>query len=194
MSSAFTAWGVEVTVLELGAVVLALVGIALGIRGTRWAWPPYLGSSLLYAALFLRHALYASAALQLVFGLAAVWGFFGWGEEGVVRARTLRSTARAGVALAVVAGWLLSVPILRAIGGAATAPDAFLLVASLVAQVLMVTRFVESWLMWLVADVVGIVHYARQGLWFTSLLYLVLVVMAIVGLRAWAARGRTVPT
>ena len=40
-------------------------------------------------------------------------------------------------------------------------------------------------------DLVGVAHYARQDLWFTSLFYGVLVVMAIVGLRAWALRRPT---
>ena len=72
----FTVWGYDVTVIEFASVILAFIAIALGIRGTRWAWPFYFASSLLYGWLFLEFDLPASAAMQLVFITAAVWGWF----------------------------------------------------------------------------------------------------------------------
>ena len=43
-------------------------------RGTRWAWPLYFLSSLLYGWLFTEVDLFASAATQLIFMAAAIWG------------------------------------------------------------------------------------------------------------------------
>jgi nicotinamide mononucleotide transporter len=84
--------------------------------------------------------------------------------------------------------WVVTAPVLQAVGGAATWPDSFLLVGSLVAQVLMVREYVEAWPAWIVVNIVGVLHYANQGLWFTSLLYLVLIGMAVAGWRAWSGR------
>ena len=190
--SAFTGWGIEVTVLELGAVVLALVAVALGIRGSRYSWPPYFVSSLLYGGLFWQHDLYGSAALQLVFVAAAVWGWFGWGEEGMQRPRMLPPAQRAVLGSAIVLAWAVLTPALRAVGGAATWLDAFILVTSVAAQIAMVKGYVEAWLLWIVANASGMVHYASQELWFTSLFCTALLFMAIGGLRTWAARHRLV--
>lgn len=184
----FTAWGYEVTLLELLASIAAFAAIALGIKGTRWTWPMYLVSSVLYGIVFWQYDLYASAALQLVFIAAAVWGWFDWGPEGA-QPRVLAARSRLIIGVGAVAAWIILAPALKAIGGAATWADAFVLVGSVVAQVLMVTSYAEAWVLWIVVDLVGTVHYARQGLWFTAILYAALVVMAVIGWRSWRARS-----
>lgn len=189
----FTAWGYEVTALEFAAVLIALAAIGLGIRGSRWTWPLYLTASALYGALFVQYDLLASAALQLVFIGAAVWGWFTWGAQGVVEPRLVPSGQRYLIAVGVVLGTVVLAPALQAIGGAATWLDSFILLGSLAAQVLMVLEYVEAWPAWLIVDLVAVAHYAHQGLWFTSLFYGVLVGMAGAGLRAWSARRAEEP-
>jgi nicotinamide mononucleotide transporter len=190
MIIAFSLWGYDVTVLELVAVALALAAVALGVKGHRLTWPPYLASSVLYGVLFWRHALYASAALQLVFVAAAAWGWRRWGATDRRSPGLLPLSRRLVLVAVVLAGWALLAPLLVSTGGAGSRAEAFLLVGSLSAQVLMVKRYVEAWPVWIVVDAVGALHYASQGLWFTSLLYLLLTGMAVAGWQAWSAQRR----
>ena len=76
-------------------------------------------------------------------------------------------------------------PILADIGAAATWSDAFLLIGSLVAQVMMVYEKYESWIVWLVVDLVGTIEYAMLGYWFTAVLYGLFTVVAVVGWKRW---------
>lgn len=184
MSILFTAWGYDVTVFELAASLLALIGVALGVKGNRLVWPFYFVSGALYAVLFYRFDYLASALLQLVFMAAAIWGWFGWGSQGATP-RELSSRRRVQIAIGATLLWIALAPALKAIGGAATWMDALVLVGSLVAQVLMVLEYTENWAMWIVVNVIGTVHYARQELFFTALLYFVLLLVAIVGWRSW---------
>lgn len=194
MTVLFTAWGYEVTALEFASVILAFVAIGLGIRGTRWTWPFYFVSSLLYGWLFWQWDLPASAGMQGIFLVAAVWGWFTWGREGVrVPGRLTLRTRMVGGA-AVLVAWLALAPALQAIGGVATWGDAWMFVGSLAAQGLMVFEKVEAWPMWVAVNVVGTVLYASQGLYFTSLFYAVLIVMAVVGWREWLGRSRVTAT
>jgi nicotinamide mononucleotide transporter len=194
MSVLFTVWGYDVTAVEFASVILAFLAIALGIVGTRWTWPFYFVSSLLYGWLFVEVDLFASAAMQLIFMVAAVWGWFSWGAEGARVPGRLGTAMRLRGAVAVVASWLLLAPLLRSIGGAATWGDAFMLVGSLAGQLLMVLQKVEAWPVWIAVNTVGAVLYASQGLYFTSLFYAVLIAMAVTGWRAWSARaGDPVP-
>ncbi len=78
----FTVLGYQVTLLEFVAVLASLIGVWLGTTGKQIMWPWWGLSSALYGWLFLNYALYASAALQLVFIAAAIWGWFGWGPKG----------------------------------------------------------------------------------------------------------------
>ncbi len=190
MNVLFTAWGYDVTWLELLAVVVAIVAVGLGIKGTRWTWPFYFVSSVLYGWLFLQWHLPASAAMQLIFIAAAVWGWFTWGREGVRQPGRLSSRVRLGGALLVVVAWLVLAPLLQTIGGVATWGDAFMFVGSLAAQLLMVREKVEAWPMWIAVNGVGTALYASQGLYFTAGLYAVLLGMAVVGWRAWLQRAR----
>ena len=185
----FTVWGYDVSILEFTSVILAFIAIALGIRGTRWTWPPYFLSSLLYGWLFVECHLFASATLQLIFMTAAVWGWFSWGREGVRMPGRLSSAGRVRGAGVVLGVWALAAPLLQRIGGAATWGDAFMLVGSVAAQLLMVRQKMEAWPMWIAVNTVGVVLYASQGLYFTSLFYAVLIVMAGTGWRAWSARA-----
>lgn len=190
MQVLFSAWGYDVTVLEFASVVLAFLAVGLGIVGTRWTWPFYFVSSLLYGWLFIQWDLPASAAMQGIFLVAAVWGWFTWGREGVREPGRLSNRSRLAGAVIVVLAWLVLAPILQVIGGVATWGDAWMFVGSLAAQLLMVRAKVEAWPMWVVVNVVGTGLYASQGLYFTALFYAVLVGMAVVGWREWSGRSR----
>lgn len=190
MTALFRVWGYDVTIIEFASVITAFIAIGLGIRGTRWTWPFYFLSSLLYGWLFIAFDLFASAAMQLIFMVAAIWGWFSWGREGVQVPSLLSASQRTGGAVGAVILWALVVPLLRSIGGAATWGDAFMLVGSLAGQVLMVLQKTETWPVWILVNTVGAILYASQGLYFTSLFYAVLIVMAVAGWRAWSERAK----
>lgn len=191
MTVLFTVWGYDLTIIECASVVTAFIAIALGIAGTRWTWPFYFLSSLLYGWLFVQFSLFASAAMQLIFMVAAVWGWFSWGREGARVPGRLTHAQRIGGAAGVLVAWAALAPLLQRIGGAATWGDAFMLVGSLAGQLLMVRQKVEAWPVWIAVNIVGTVLYASQGLYFTSLFYAVLIGMAVIGWRAWSSRAAT---
>jgi len=177
----FTVLGYQVTLLELLAVIASATGVWLGTTGKRIMWPWYGLSGVLYGWLFFNYDLYASASLQLVFIAAAIWGWFGWGPQGAV-SRNLSWVLRVGILSAGTVIWLLITPILVSIGAAAALPDAFGLVFSVIAQVLMVLEFRENWVLWFVVNVVYVALFWSQDLKFTSLLY---VAFAAIAMRGW---------
>jgi nicotinamide mononucleotide transporter len=83
-STLFTAWGYEVSTLEFVAALTSFVGVWLGTTGKRITWPWWALSSALYGVFFYQVELFASAALQLVFITAAIYGWKGWAPTGVV--------------------------------------------------------------------------------------------------------------
>lgn len=187
LSPLATIWGYELTYLEFLAVTTSLVGVWLGTTGKQVTWPWWAVSSALYAVLFWTWNLKASAALQLVFIAAAVFGWLGWGPKGatprVASARSRFIVAIVGLGLmAILAPWLAS------IGAAATWPDSFGLIFSIVAQYIMVREYRESWAVWFVVDAVYTVEYSLQKLWFTGALYLLFTVIAVRGWLRWTVR------
>ena len=186
----FTVLNYPVTLLELLAVITSLTGVWLGTTGSRFTWPWWLIGSALYAVLFLQYDLIASAFLQLVFIAGAIWGWFGWGKTGVKPGR-LSSKFRLIWFLTLILSWVLLAPTLARIGAAATWPDSFILLGSVIAQILMVREKFEAWPIWFVVNIVATVHYANQELWFTSILYIVFTAVAIVGWRKWVVKANS---
>ncbi|TRZ71801.1 MAG: nicotinamide mononucleotide transporter [Streptomycetaceae bacterium] len=183
-SIAFAAWGYEVSYLELVAAVTSFVGVWLGTTGKRITWPWWALSSALYLVFFYQVELFASAALQIVFILAAVWGWRDWAPTGAVPG-TLSQRIQMYCLLGTIVSVIALTPLLSHIGAAATWSDAFLLIGSLVAQILMVYEKVESWILWLIVDAVGTIQYALLGYWFTAVLYAAFTLIAVLGWKRW---------
>lgn len=184
MFTVFTAWGYQVTFLELISVLTSLFAVYLGALGVRITWPWWLLSSALYALFFYKVDLYASAILQFVFIAAALWGWFGWKPTGV-EPRYMKNSERALWFVLMIGSWVALAPALKDIGAAATWPDSFLLVSSTIAQIVMVLQRNETWILWFVIDAFGTWHYCRQGLWFTGVLYAVFTAIAALGWVKW---------
>ena len=180
----FTAWGYPVSILESVAASTSLIGVWLGTTRKRITWPWWALSSTLYGVFFYQANLLGSAALQIVFVVAAGLGWLGWEPSGAKPGR-LSNRIRIYWIVGLILGWAALAPLLSRIGAAATWVDSFLFVGSFIAQILMVLQKYESWPLWLVVDVVGTALYAQQGYWFTSLLYFVFTIVAIIGWKNW---------
>jgi len=188
MQPLLTLWGYELSRLEFIAVIASLIGVWLGTTGKVWTWPWWAISSALYAWLFFEWKLYASAILQIVFIAAAIWGWLGWGPKGA-QPRSGAKRQYLSVGLSGLFAWLVLAPLLAKLGAAATWPDSFGLIFSVVAQVIMVLEYRETWALWFVVDAVYAIEYATQNLWFTSLLYLLFTAIAIRGWLKWGRIG-----
>ena len=180
----FTAWDYQVSILEFIAAVTSFIGVWLGTTGKRITWPWWALSSALYGVFFYQVDLFASAALQLVFISAAVYGWKDWAPTGAVASSTSARNRR-HIAIGTIISVAALSPVLSSIGAAATWSDAFLLICSLVAQVMMVRQKWEAWVIWLIVDLAGTVQYAMLGYWFTAVLYAMFTVIALIGLKRW---------
>ena len=180
----FTAWDYQVSILEFIAAVASFIGVWLGTTGKRITWPWWALSSALYGVFFYQVDLFASAALQLVFISAAIYGWKDWAPTGAVASSTSARNRR-HIAIGTIISVAALSPVLSSIGAAATWSDAFLLIGSLVAQVMMVRQKWEAWVIWLIVDLAGTVQYAMLGYWFTAVLYAMFTVIALIGLKRW---------
>jgi nicotinamide mononucleotide transporter len=189
-SNLATILGYDLSYLEFFAVVASFIGVALGITGKRITWPWWAISSVLYGILFIQWELYASAALQIVFIIAAVLGWFGWEPTGA-RPGALKNKNRIIILAAIIAATLALAPVLKSMGAASTYADAILFFGSLSAQILMVYEKYENWILWLIVDAGYVALYASQDLPFTTLLYAAFTLLAALGWRKWYGAHRS---
>ena len=121
---------------------------------------------------------------NIVFILAGIWGWFGWGPKGAKPGK-LSQRDRALWLAGLVIAWLAFTPWLQNIGAAAYKTDALIFLGSFVAQVIMVYEKYESWPIWFAVDTLATIEYAVLKYWFTALLYLAFTVIAIIGWVRW---------
>jgi len=182
----FTAWGYEVSILETVAAIASFIGVYLGTTGKRITWPWWVLSSSLYGVFFYQVDLFASAILQIIFIAAAIYGWFGWAPTGAVPG-TISTRNRIRIAIATLVSVSVLSPVLAGVNAAATWTDAFILIGSLVAQLLMIYEKYETWVLWLIVNVVATAQYLSLGYWFTAILYAVFAIVAILGWKRWRA-------
>ena len=188
--SLWTIWGYNLSRLEFVAVITSLIGVWLGTTGNSWTWPWWGLSSALYGWLFYEWDLYASAILQMVFIAAAIWGWLDWGPKGA-QPRTGTRKQYLIVALVGILCWVALAPLLASWRAAATWPDSFGLVFSVIAQIIMVLEFRENWTLWFVVDGVYSVEYFTQNLTFTGALYVLFTFIAVRGWLKWGRKNLT---
>jgi nicotinamide mononucleotide transporter len=186
----FTAWGYDVSILEFFAALTSFIGVGLGVTAKRITWPWWALSSSLYAIFFYQADLFASAALQIVFIAAAIWGWFGWGPKGAAPS-ALSTKHRLYWAAGLVISFLALTPLLQSAGAAATWSDAIIFLGSFFAQAIMVYEKYEAWPLWFAIDLLATVQYAILGYWFTSVLYAAFTVIAVIGWKRWYESHRS---
>ncbi|MEU9127039.1 nicotinamide riboside transporter PnuC [Kitasatospora sp. NPDC048540] len=186
--------GDGVTWAELLGFATGAACVWLTVRANIWNFPVGIANNVFFLILFAGARLYADAALQLVFLALGVHGWWQWlrgraagpgAAAGPVVVR--RATAPTLLALATLLGpatWGLTELLTRA-GDSAPFWDALTTALSLAAQWLLNTRRIETWYLWIAADLVYVPLYLSKSLDLTALVYLVFLGMCAVGLRSW---------
>lgn len=89
-----------------------------------------------------------------------------------------------------VAGIFVYKLILDALGGNATLLDSMSTVFSLVANALMVLRYREQWVLWIVVDVVTVIMWIIAGDFLMTVMWTIYLINAVYGLIMWTKMSR----
>jgi nicotinamide mononucleotide transporter len=182
--------------LEIIASVFGLLCVWLTVRQNIWCWPAGLVQVLVFIAVFYQVKLYSDLVLHVVYVGLQIYGWWFWLHGG-------RNHHEAEVTVqrpAVRAGWFATTVVGTALWGYGMATwtdaavpygDAFTTVASLCAQWMLARKRLESWLYWIAVDVVAIGIYWFKGLYVTTGLYAVFLILAICGLISWHRSWKT---
>lgn len=183
--------------IEALAAAFGIAAVYLSARQNVWNWPLGIINVGLYIIVFYGAKLYADMGLQVVYVLLAFYGWWHWLHGGVDHGelRVSRTPAREALLLAVLFLLFtaaLSTLLSRFTDASLPLADSALTAASLVAQYMMTRKYVESWIVWIVADVAYVAMFLYKSLWLTAGLYLVFCVLAVIGWRQWRASLREI--
>jgi nicotinamide mononucleotide transporter len=181
---------VEVLGFVSGALCVWLVA-----RQNVWNWPIGIANNITFLVLFWTAGLYADSVLQLVYVGLAVYGWWAWLRGGVAHTTlTVTRTTRSQWLVLGAAGVLgtvgLTVLLDTVTDSTVPLPDAVTTVLSLLATWGQARKKLESWWLWITADVIYVPLYAYKDLWLTAVLYVGFLALCVLGLRNWRASLR----
>jgi nicotinamide mononucleotide transporter len=182
--------------LEDLGILTTLICVWLNIRQNIWGWFWAVISSAIYGVIYWQFKLYSDMELQVVFIVISIYGWYQWKfggneqKELPVTQISIKYLIACGfifVGFTAISGYLhgkysdASLPYL----------DSSLTAISLIAQWMMARKYVENWLLWMVANICYTMMYYYKGLHGTSVLYVLLLAMAVKGYFDWK-RSQTV--
>jgi nicotinamide mononucleotide transporter len=195
--TALTAFGAPTTWAEVLGFATGLVNVALLVRRNILNWPVGILNVLLLMLVFWTAGLYADAGLQIVYVVLGLYGWWAWLYGGSGRSElVVRSTTRTEWLVLGIAGAVLTAGLWlfldRLTESTVPLADALTTALSLLATYGQSRKLVESWWLWIAADLIYIPLYGYKDLWLTAILYVAFLALCVLGLRAWRAERAAV--
>ncbi len=195
--------------IEFFGVLSGLTAIWLSARANIWSWPVGIVNVSLSFFLYFQVQLYPDMLLQVFFFVTNIMGWWRWShpkENEADKKNELKVSymSRAQLAFTIVAGvagtlllgsfasrlhhWF---PILFSQPSAYPFVDSFIMTMSIITTFYMIQKKVESWVIWILVDVVATYLYYIKGIKFYSLEYLIFTGIAAYGLYHWVKEHRS---
>jgi nicotinamide mononucleotide transporter len=176
--------------LEVSGVITGFICVYLNARENIWGWPLGIISCFLYVFIMYQAQFYAGMWLQVIYVFLNAYGLYEWLYGGANKqALTVSHILPKEIFILLPVGILLT--------GAAyyyfdaytdTSQrfwDSFNTAFSLVAIYLQAKKRLESWLVWIMVDIIYIPLFYYQELYPTAGLYLAYLVLATAGYLLW---------
>lgn len=174
------------SLIEILAVLTALLYLVLAIKENRYCWPAAIISSLLYIFVFIEVKLYLEACLQVFFIVLSVRGWLRWeGEKALsIHCMNIRQHIFGISGMAFLAIFLAQV-LIAYTDASLPYVDALITCFSIYATFLVNEKYLENWIYWVVIDAIAVIVYFSKGLEYTTGLFLAYTILAIQGYFVW---------
>jgi nicotinamide mononucleotide transporter len=196
----FEIFNYPISYIEFFGTILYLLSVLLIAQKNILTWPVGIISVILYGMLFYQIQLYSDTVEQVYYLGASIYGWIYWNKnkEETSNAINFRYSS-----LKVLLTWSFTTIILslfltifmmdvhnlipEIFPSPASFPflDALTTIMSFVAMFLMAQKRIESWVYWIIIDIIGIILYFVKDVKFISILYLFLLVIAVRGFIKW---------
>ncbi len=176
-------------IIEIIAVSFTLLSVILTIKKSIWCWPVGIIGIIVYFYLMVHVKLYADAGLQAFFFIQSVYGWYLWSnrkQKNEFKVTRLSMYNTIIVILILALGTLVCGYILHMYTNASiTFIDSFLSIGSIIATQLLTKKKLESWILWMILDIIYVGVFFYKDLTLSSLLYAIFFILAIQGYKSW---------
>lgn len=195
--------------IEFFGVFFGLIAVWLSARAHILSWPVGIVNVILAFVLYYQIQLYPDMFLQVFFFITNIIGwwrwlnpsseeedkkkqlkvsYMGWKQFLLVFTVCIAGTFILGSLASQLHHWFAEV---FPLPSAYPYIDSFITVMSIATTFLMIEKKIESWVIWIIVDVVATILYYVKGVKFYSFEYLVFTALATYGLYNWIREYRT---
>ena len=189
----------QTTTLEYVAVVAGIVSVVFSRKENIWVYPTGLINTIIYIYLSFKFDLIGEASVNFYYTVMSVYGWWLWSKKDQRKRPVLQVTFSDKrqwleqllffLLFYVAIFWALTY-LQRYFSGAIPWADAFASATAYTGMWLMAKKKVESWWWWIATNIASIPLYFVKGLVFTSVYFVVLLVLAVAGLAEWRRRAK----
>lgn len=176
--------------IEICGFVLTILSIWLNTKQNPWGWGIGILSILCYIYVFASVWLLGDFLLNIYFFITSIYGWYLWKfrkkeEKYLAVSRLSFAEIKILIIIGVIATFLLGKLLSSYPQAAVPYWDAETTAFSLIGQWLLVRKKIESWLVWLFVNLQYVAIFFYKDLIATSLLYIILTILAIKGWYEW---------
>ncbi len=175
---------------ELLSAVLQIVSVWYARKNNILVYPTGIVGVGIAAFICFQTQLYADGALNIFYLIMSIYGWYHWvmKKEGAYKYPINWCAMRemvSGILLFLI-GWVLIYWLLKNFTNS-TVPilDSFVSASAVTAMWWMALRKIENWIAWIISDLVAIPLFFYKHLVLFTLMFIIFLVLAILGLQSW---------
>ena len=196
---------IQTTTLEAVAVIMGIVSVWYSRKENILVYPTGLINTTLYIYLSYKGHLLGEASVNLYYTIMSIYGWYLWtrkkeDQSGFVLQITRSDKKQWAQQLLFFGCIYTGIYFLLTYAKSAFAPeaipwaDAFASATAYTGMWLMAKKKVESWIWWILTNIASIPLYFIKGYAFTSVQFIVLLILAIAGLISWQQKAKEIKT
>ncbi|MBW4888643.1 nicotinamide riboside transporter PnuC [Mucilaginibacter sp. HMF5004] len=189
----------NISPLEWVGFTATIACVYLAARQSIWNWPVGIISVTTYCFIYYQSQLFGDAALQIYFFGTSVYGWYFWLKKDKAQEKPIVSLPWGDIVIVllgtVALSYMLGLFLQTFTPTNVPYIDGFCTAVSFMAQILMTRKVLQNWALWIFVDICYVPLYIYKSLYLTSLLYIVLLVLAYMGHIDWRKeyKKQTVP-
>ena len=190
----------QTSLLEYIAVVAGIISVWFSKKENILVYPIGLVNTIIYVYLSFKNHLIGEASVNFYYTVVSIYGWYLWSIKDVsskpvlhVSFSSKKELINQGLffsGLYIIIFFSLTYLKASFYEGAIPWADAFASATAFTGMWLMAKKKVESWYWWIATNIASIPLYFVKGLVFTSVYYVVLLLLAFWGLKEWKARAK----
>ena len=172
--------------MEVLAVILTLLSAYFTIKANKICWPLGIASTIIYIYLMLGQHLYGQVLANMIIVLQCVYGWYYWNTTQNEQCDVLRHDVWITHLLIICLISFITIPLLKKYtDNPQVELDVLSTLLALLANFYLARKFINGFMTWILADILLIIMFFNQSMYWSAGLYIILIGFSINGLFKW---------